>query len=143
MGRPLGPWAVPLTISIAGGARLGTITNGMLAFGLYGLAFIANWVEQIGTMVGNSAAQQIGTIASLIMPSEALWQMAAFRMQPAILRELAVLAVLAVLRSVARDDLVGGRLHRGGARDRRAVVWTEGAVGLYPRTMPLRSQSSN
>ncbi len=79
---------VILTISIAGGARLGTITNGMLAFGLYGLAFIANWVEQIGTMVGNVAAQQIGTIASLIMPSEALWQMAAFRMQPAILREL-------------------------------------------------------
>lgn len=77
-----------LTISIAGGARLGTITNGMLAFGLFGLAFIANWVEQIGTMLGNSAAQQIGTIASLLMPTEALWQMAVSQMQPAILREL-------------------------------------------------------
>jgi ABC-type transport system involved in multi-copper enzyme maturation permease subunit len=79
---------VILTISIAGGARLATITNGMLAFGLYGLAFIANWVEQIGTMLGNGAAQQIGTIVSLIMPSESLWQMAASNMQPAILREL-------------------------------------------------------
>jgi ABC-type transport system involved in multi-copper enzyme maturation permease subunit len=79
---------VYLTISIAGGARLGTITNGMLAFGLFGLAFIANWVEQIGTGLGNTAAQEIGTIASLLVPSEALWQMAASQMQPAILREL-------------------------------------------------------
>jgi Cu-processing system permease protein len=79
---------VLLTISIAGGARLGTVTNGMLAFGLFGLAFIANLVEQIGTMLGNDVARQIGTVASLLIPSEALWQMAAFQMQPAIVREL-------------------------------------------------------
>jgi len=79
---------VILTLAIAGGTRLGTITNGMLAFGLYGLAFIGNWVEQIGTGLGNNAAQQVGTIVSLIMPSESIWQMAASQMQPAILREL-------------------------------------------------------
>ncbi|HET9951324.1 MAG TPA: ABC transporter permease [Candidatus Eisenbacteria bacterium] len=79
---------VYLTISIAGGARLGTVTNGMLAFGLFGLAFIANWMEQIGTMLGNDAAQQIGTVVSLLIPGEAIWQMAASQMQPPILREL-------------------------------------------------------
>jgi ABC-2 type transport system permease protein len=77
-----------LTVSIAGGARLSTVTNGMLAFGLFGFAFIGNWVEQIGTMAGNDAARQIGTVASLIMPSEALWQLAAFHMQPTIVRDL-------------------------------------------------------
>jgi ABC-type transport system involved in multi-copper enzyme maturation permease subunit len=46
---------VLLTVSIAGGARLSTVTNGMLAFGLFGFAFIGNWVEQIGTMAGNDA----------------------------------------------------------------------------------------
>lgn len=79
---------VILTISIAGGTRLGTITNGMLAFGLFGMAFIGNWVEQIGTGLGNTAAQHVGTVVSLIMPSEALWQMAASQMQPPIIREL-------------------------------------------------------
>lgn len=79
---------VLLTVSIAGGARLSTVTNGMLAFGLFGLAFIGNWVEQIGTYAGNGAAQQVGTVASLIMPSEALWQLAASRMQPSILSQL-------------------------------------------------------
>jgi hypothetical protein len=79
---------VLLSLSISGGARLSTVTNGILAFGLYGLAFIGNWVEQIGTFVDNDAARYVGTVASLIMPSEALWQRAASFMQPAITREL-------------------------------------------------------
>lgn len=79
---------VLLTLSIAGGTRLSTVTNGILAFGLFGLAFIGNLVEQIGTMADNAAAQQVGTIASLVMPSESLWQLASSQMQPAILRDL-------------------------------------------------------
>jgi ABC-type transport system involved in multi-copper enzyme maturation permease subunit len=79
---------VLLTVSVAGGARLSTVTNGVLAFGLFGLAFIGNWVEQIGTFMGNDAAQQVGTVASLIMPSESMWQLAASQMQPSILRDL-------------------------------------------------------
>jgi Cu-processing system permease protein len=79
---------VLLTISIAGGTRLSTVTNGVLAFGLFGLAFIGNWVEQIGTFAGNDTARQVGTIASLIMPSESMWQLAAAQMQPSILRDL-------------------------------------------------------
>ena len=79
---------VLLTLSIAGGARLSTITNGVLAFGLFGLAFVGNLVEQIGTMADNDAARLVGTIASLIMPSESLWQLASSQMQPAILRDV-------------------------------------------------------
>lgn len=79
---------VLLTVSIAGGTRLSTVTNGMLAFGLFGMAFIGNWVEQIGTFAGNQAAQHVGTVASLIMPSESLWQLAASQMQPTILSQL-------------------------------------------------------
>lgn len=79
---------VLLTLSIAGGARLSTITNGIVAFGLYGLAFVGGWVEQIGARAGNDAAREIGTAASLLMPSEALWQLAAWHMQPPLMREL-------------------------------------------------------
>jgi ABC-type transport system involved in multi-copper enzyme maturation permease subunit len=77
-----------LSLSIAGGARLSTITNGMMAFGLYGFAFIGSWVEQIGTFTDNVAARNVGTVSSLVMPSEALWNMAAYQMQPTIMREL-------------------------------------------------------
>ena len=81
---------VYVSLSIAGGARLATVTNGIVAFGLYGLAFIGGWVEQIATMTGNHAAENVGTVASLIMPTEALWQRAAYFMQPAIMRDLHV-----------------------------------------------------
>src|SRR5262249_41293576 len=80
---------VLLTLSIAGGARLSTVTNGILAFGLYGLAFIGSWVEQIGTLTGHDAARYVGTIASMIMPTETMRQLAASTMQPPIMRELA------------------------------------------------------
>ena len=77
-----------VSVSIAGGTRLSTVTNGMAAFGLYGLAFIGNWVEQIGTFVDNQAARNVGMIASLIMPADVLWQRAAWLMQPTMMREL-------------------------------------------------------
>jgi ABC-type transport system involved in multi-copper enzyme maturation permease subunit len=79
-----------MTLSIAGGARFSTVTNGVVVFGLFGLAFIGGWVEQIGTFAGNDAARTIGTIASLIMPSESLWQLAAYHMQPGVARELSL-----------------------------------------------------
>src|SRR5262245_4987495 len=77
-----------VSVSIAGGARLSTVTNGMVAFGLYGLAFVGYWVEQIGAFADNLPARNVGTIASLIMPADALWHRAAWTMQPTIMREL-------------------------------------------------------
>ena len=77
-----------VSLSIAGGARLATVTSGILVFGLYGLAFIGGWVEQVGTMTGNLAAQNVGTVASLLMPTEALWRRAAYFMQPSVMRDL-------------------------------------------------------
>jgi ABC-type transport system involved in multi-copper enzyme maturation permease subunit len=79
---------VVLTLSILGGTRLSTLTNGVVVFMLYGLAFIAGWVEQIGSFLHNEAAVNTGIIVSLLMPSEAMWKRAAYLMQPPFLREL-------------------------------------------------------
>lgn len=81
---------VLLSLSIAGGTRFSTVTNGVVVFGLYGLAFLGGWMEQIGTFAGNDAARSIGTVASLVMPSESMWQLAAHNMQPPIVRALGV-----------------------------------------------------
>lgn len=77
-----------LTLSIAGGTRLSTLANGVMVFGLFGLAFIGGWIEQIGGLFQNETAHYIGVIASLIVPSESLWQLAAYNMQPALMRDL-------------------------------------------------------
>ena len=70
-----------LSISILGGATLSTLANGVMVFGLYGLAFIGGWVEQFGSLLNNPTAINIGILTSLIMPSEALWKRAAYEMQ--------------------------------------------------------------
>lgn len=81
---------VMLSVAIAGGTRLSTITNGMMAFGLYGFAFIGNWIEQIGTFADNVTARNVGTLSSLVLPTESLWNLACYQMQPTIMRELSV-----------------------------------------------------
>ena len=73
-----------LTVSLMGGTILSTLANGVLVFGLFGLAFIGGWIEQIGTFLPGSTgqtAQNVGIITSLILPSEALWRRAAFEVQ--------------------------------------------------------------
>jgi len=77
-----------LTVSLAGGSRLSTLTNGVMVFGLYGISFVGGWVEQIGAVVQKQGAIEVGIAASLIFPSEALWKRAAFEMQTPILRAL-------------------------------------------------------
>ncbi len=77
-----------LTLSIAGGTRFSTIAKGVCVFGLYGFAFLAGWVEQIGTFAGSNVARDIGTTASLFVPTEGLWQLAAHSMSPPILRDV-------------------------------------------------------
>jgi Cu-processing system permease protein len=82
MGLMLLGAAVMLSITIAGGVRLSTITNGIVAFGFYGVAFIAGWMEQILSMFGNTAARHVGTVVSLLSPSDSMWRRAAFELQP-------------------------------------------------------------
>ncbi|MFC2054133.1 ABC transporter permease subunit [Chloroflexota bacterium] len=76
---------VLLSVSILGGTTLSTLANGVLVFGLYGIAFLGGWIEQIGSFLpdqaASNAAVNIGIITSLIMPSEALWKRAAHELQ--------------------------------------------------------------
>jgi ABC-type transport system involved in multi-copper enzyme maturation permease subunit len=79
-----------VTVAIAGGTRLTTVTNGIVAFAFYGIAFIGGWVEQIGTFTAADSARYIGTGISLVSPVDTLWRRAAFEMQPPITRALPI-----------------------------------------------------
>jgi Cu-processing system permease protein len=81
---------VVLSIALFFGSRISALATGGIVFGLYGIAFIGGWVEQIGSLLKNQAAINIGIISSLIMPSEALWRRAAYEMQSSLAQDFVV-----------------------------------------------------
>jgi len=76
------------TISIAGGTRLGTVTNGIMTMGFYGVAWIGGWVEQLGVLGGIQSARAVGVAVSLLSPADSMWRLAAYYLQPDIVRSL-------------------------------------------------------
>ena len=125
-----------LSISLLGGARLSTLANGVLVFGLYGVAFIGGWIEQIGSFVrmssqaSQAAAGQtaitIGIVTSLIIPSEALWKRAAHEMQSPLVGALGGVSPLS--SSVYPSPLMVGY----------AVLYTLVMLGLAIRVFSQR-----
>ncbi len=77
---------VLVTVTIAGGTRLGTVANGIFALSFYGLGFVGGLVEQIGALAGLQSAKTIGIAVSLLSPTDALWRMAAYHLQPPLVR---------------------------------------------------------
>lgn len=79
---------VILSVVMAGGVRFTTVTNGIIAFAFYVLAFFGGWIEQIGVMLGNASARYIGTAISLVSPTDALWRLAMHRLQPPVMAQV-------------------------------------------------------
>ncbi len=70
-----------MTVSLACSSAMPALATGGVVFGLYGLAFIGGWIEQIGSLFQNQTAIQVGIVTSLIIPTEALWRRATYEMQ--------------------------------------------------------------
>ncbi len=71
---------VVMTLTMAFSSSLSTLAAGGAVFGMYGLAFVGGWVEQIGSFMNSAAAVRIGIVSSLLLPSEALWRRASYEM---------------------------------------------------------------
>jgi ABC-type transport system involved in multi-copper enzyme maturation permease subunit len=76
---------VLLGVTMLCSTRLSALTSGACTLGLYGLAFMGGWIEQFGAIRHIKACVDLGILASLIMPSDALWRRVAFKVQPPIL----------------------------------------------------------
>jgi Cu-processing system permease protein len=72
-----------MTFSLACSSAMPALATGGTVFGLYGLAFIGGWIEQIGAIFGNQTAVQVGIATSLLFPTESIWRRATFEMQSA------------------------------------------------------------
>jgi Cu-processing system permease protein len=74
-----------LSVTMAASTRFSALTSGACTLGLYGMAFVGGWIEQVGALRHIRGCVDLGIIASLIMPSDAVWRRAAYRVQPPLL----------------------------------------------------------
>jgi len=70
-----------LALTFLLGTWFSTLTNGVLALGIQGVAFMGGWLEQVSGFSQSGHIVTLGVISSLILPSESLWRRAAYVMQ--------------------------------------------------------------
>ncbi|MHB1160897.1 MAG: ABC transporter permease [Chloroflexota bacterium] len=72
---------VLLSLSIFGTTLLPTVANGVAVFGLYSVAMMSGFMEQLGSMIRNEAMVNVGIAVSLLVPSDALAKLSASMLQ--------------------------------------------------------------
>lgn len=75
-----------LTLSLLASTRLSSITGGVIVLVLFGAAWLGGIVSAVGTAFNNQAIENLGTVTSLIMPTDGLWRQAIYNLQPAALQ---------------------------------------------------------
>jgi ABC-type transport system involved in multi-copper enzyme maturation permease subunit len=72
-----------LTLSLLGSTFLPALTNGAVAFTLFGLGWLSGVIEVLGGMQQNEALLNLGASIALFIPSDALWRSASYFVQSA------------------------------------------------------------
>lgn len=70
------------SLTIALSSSLPTIAAGVVAVILHGIIVVAGFGERIGTLIDSQTLRRTGLIASLVLPSDVAWQLAASEAQP-------------------------------------------------------------
>jgi ABC-type transport system involved in multi-copper enzyme maturation permease subunit len=83
----IGESLVVLTVSLAWSTRLSGITGGIIVLVVFGITWLAGIAGGVGAAVHSRAIQDVGTISSLILPTDGLWRGAIYNLEPFALLE--------------------------------------------------------
>ena len=70
------------SLTMVGSSLVPAITTGIVMLIVYVVANVTGMIEQVGVAVGSETMIRIGVVASLLIPSNALWKMGAAVIQP-------------------------------------------------------------
>jgi ABC-type transport system involved in multi-copper enzyme maturation permease subunit len=82
----IGESLVLLTLAMLGSTRLPPMTVGITVLVLYGLVWMGGVAGSIGEAIQNSTVTHVGTVTSLIIPTDGLWRGALYSLEPVVLR---------------------------------------------------------
>lgn len=66
-----------LSLSVLGTTFLPTVANGVIVFGLYSVALMSGFVEQLGSLIHNESMITTGIVVSLLIPSDSMAKLSA------------------------------------------------------------------
>ncbi|ACZ41383.1 hypothetical protein Tter_0462 [Thermobaculum terrenum ATCC BAA-798] len=73
---------VLLSITVLGSTLFSSLTNGIVVFMLYGVSLMGGIVKQVGEILDSSTLKNIGLATNLVIPSDTLWRLASYVIQP-------------------------------------------------------------
>lgn len=73
---------VVLTLALAASTRLPAMTGGIVVVVLFGLTWMGGIAGEVGATFHTAAIQNIGTVSSLIFPTDGLWRAAIYNLEP-------------------------------------------------------------
>lgn len=76
--------AILLSLTMLGSTIFSTMANGVVVIMLYGMAVTGGLVEQIGNALDNDTMVTIGVLTSVMLPSDAMWKLASYVVQPTV-----------------------------------------------------------
>lgn len=121
-----------LTLAMLGSTRLSPITCGIISVILFGVTWVAGLAGQIGAAFGNSVLADVGTISSLLLPTDGLWRGAIFNLEP-----VSMIALTASSRAASANPFSVGSAPTA-AYVIWAVVWIAGILALAVRSFSTR-----
>lgn len=73
---------VVLTITLLGSTRIPAMTWGIVVLVLFGVTWMAGIAGAVGAAFQSSAIERIGTVSSLLFPTDGLWRGAIYNLEP-------------------------------------------------------------
>src|ERR1051326_4585568 len=75
-----------LTLSLLGSTFLSTLTNGAVAFTLFGLGWLSGIILTLGELENNDVLVNLGSVIAILEPADQLWRAASYYVQTATAR---------------------------------------------------------
>jgi len=76
---------IVIAIALALGTRLSMIASSIIAIVLFGIAWIAGIAGAVGDAVQNETLSDAGILSQLVVPTDAMWRAAVYRLEPAVM----------------------------------------------------------
>lgn len=73
-----------VSLTILGSTLFSTMANGIAVLMLFAASTVAGTAQQIGALLQNPTLERMGIVVGWLMPSDILWRMTAYQMQPSL-----------------------------------------------------------